>query len=114
MSTITSDILEELKDDLISHGWLTQAIMLANEGHHPSQSQIMNVLSELLETGKVEIGLTHQARPDYLEFVAWNGTVDERVNRAMEAVNMAAGPDKDFAYWLCLRKNVDRFEGQDE
>jgi len=48
--------------------------------------------------------------PDYVEFVAWNGSVEERVNRAVKAVAAASGPDKEFADWLCLRENVDRFE----
>ena len=112
MSTITSDILEELGDDLISHGWLVQAIMLADESSQLSQTQIRNVLSELLDTGKVEIGLTYQAKPDYLKFVAWNGTAKERISRALKAVAAVNGPDKEFAYWLCLRENIDHFEGQ--
>ncbi len=110
MSTITSDIIEELHGDLISHGWLAQAIRLDGETSHPPQARITNVLSELLATGQVEIGLTHQTKPDYLEFVAWNGTTEEKVDRAMKAVASANGPDKEFAYWLCLRENVDRFE----
>ena len=112
MNTIVSDVLDELHEDLISHGWLVQAIMLADQGSRPSQSRIINVLTELLETGQVEIGLTHQAEPDYLEFVAWNGTVEGKTSRALEAVAAANGPDKEFAYWLCLRENVDRFEGK--
>jgi hypothetical protein len=114
MSTITSAIIEELHDDMISHGWLAQAIKLNDGSSDPSQARITNVLSALLETGQVEIGLTHQARPDYLEFVAWNGTAKERISKAMEAVAAANGPDKQFAYWLCLRQNVDRFQCADE
>jgi len=113
MTTITRNVLGELNDDIISHGWLVQAIKLTNDGVHPSQTQIANVLSELLETGQVEIGLT-QTKPDYVEFVAWNGTTKERVNRAMETLAAVSGADTEFAYWLCLRQNVDRFEDDDE
>jgi len=114
MSTIIDSIVEELNDDLVSHGWLDQAIMLTDGGVRPSQTRIMDVLSEMLATGKVEVGVTNQAKPDYLEFVGWNGTVEERVSRAMESVATADGPDKEFAYWLCLRENVDRFEEHNE
>ena len=54
--------------------------------------------------------LAKMKTPDYVEFVAWNGSVEERVNRAVKAVAAASGPDKEFADWLCLRENVDRFE----
>lgn len=110
MSTITRDIIEELHDDLISHGWLVQAIMLVNDVDRASDTTVRNVLRELLETEQVDVGLTRQTKPDYLEFVGWKGTVDERVERAMDAVAIAIGSVKGFAYWLCLRENVDRYE----
>ena len=91
-----------------------QAITIADEGKSPSKARLMNVLSELLATGNVEIGQTHQAKPDYLEFVAWNGSIEERISRAVEAVDAVESRDADFAYWLCLRENVDRFETTNE
>jgi len=106
MSTILNDVLEMLSDDMVSHGWLAQYLKLSE-----SEARIEDVLEEVLASGKVEIGQTN-AIPGYVEFIAWKGSVPERVNRAMKAVAAVSGHDKDFAYWLALRENVDRFEGE--
>jgi hypothetical protein len=67
-------------------------------------------LTELLSSGSVDVGEAKLSSPEYVEFMAWKGTVEERVERASAAIDAAHGPDKEFAYWLCLRRNVDRFE----
>jgi hypothetical protein len=110
MSTLVNEILEELHCDMVSHGWLLQGVKLENSGHEPSDSQVTAVLKHLLMSENVEIGEAKHVRPDYVEFIAWRGTIEERLLRAKESVERASGPDKEFAYWLCLRKNVDRFE----
>jgi len=113
-NTLASDILEMLDTDIVSRGLIAQCVKTAGEHdlHLPAGNE-GKVLSELLESDKVEIGVPVQARPDYLEFIAWRGTVDDRVSRALELVANAIGHDKEFAYWLCLRKNVDRYEGEE-
>ena len=102
------DIIETLKDDLVSHGFLVQCLGM-REATPPAEEEIKDVLTELLASGEVEIGET-KSLPDYVEFIAWNGSIEDRVNRGIEAVAAADGHDKEFAYWLCLRQNVDRFE----
>lgn len=114
MTTTTDEILEMLEDDMVSHGLLAQCLNQADSSTTSPEDGLAKVLKGLLATGKVEIGMAKMTTPDYVEFVAWKGTGDERVDRAMEAVAEADGPDKEFAYWLCLRENVDRFEGIDE
>lgn len=106
MSTSADNIYEQLGDDMVSHGWLVQCIEQENQ----SRLEWKSVLAELL-TRDVEIGDTRQASPEYLEFIAWTGTIAERVFRAEGCVNGLTPPDREFAYWLALRKNVDHFEG---
>ena len=59
------------------------------------------------------IGTAQLATPTRVEFIGWNGAVSDRVQRAREAVSKALPEDRVFAYWLCLRENVDRFKKRD-
>lgn len=110
MTKPIDDVLEMLADDMVNHGWLVQYLEQQENVSTPLDERIRRLLTELLTSGKVEVGMPEQATPDYLEFVAWKGKVDERVRRALAAVDTVTGHDKLFAYWLCLRENVDRFE----
>ena len=112
MSTIADEILDMLKDDMVRHGLLEKNVEQNDLTNTETQLRVRDLLAELLATAKVEIGIAKLARPDYVEFVAWNGSVEERVQRAQDAVCAASRPDKEFAYWLCLRENVDRFENE--
>jgi hypothetical protein len=99
-----------LNDDIVSHGLLAQCVeQFGSDAIHP-QVRVKDLLEELLTSGKVDIGVARLASPDFVEFVAWKGSVVERTSRAMDAVAAASGANKEFAYWLCLRQNVDRFE----
>jgi hypothetical protein len=113
MTTITDDILDMLDNDIVSHGLIAQCLRQADTDALQFEELIKETLKGLLASGNVEIGIPEMKTPDYLEFVAWKGTVDERVSRAVDAVANVSGPDKEFAYWLCLRENIDRFEGHD-
>ena len=106
------EILEMLNSDMVSRGLITQCLEESKNGLTLTSSQEGEVLSQLLASDGISIGVPKQLRPDYIEFVGWMGTVEDRVRRAMDAVDNAVGHDKEFAYWLCLRKNVDRFEGK--
>ena len=114
MTTTTDEILEMLEADMVSHGLLVQYLNQADTSTRGSKNKLPETLKTLLGTGKVEIGVAKMATPDYVEFIAWKGTTDERVDRAIEAVAESNGPDKEFAYWLSLRENVDRLEGDHE
>lgn len=109
MSAVANDIFDQLSDDLVSHGWLVQCVgqLYASNAIH---LHLTGILEELLMSEKVEIGETRLVGSDYIEFIAWKGHVSQRISRANEAVEHASGPEKAFAYWLCLRQNVDRFE----
>jgi hypothetical protein len=110
MSEAANDVLEMLQDDMVSRGWV---VYCCNKATHSNFGE-KELLEELLTSGKVEVGRTRQTRPDYLDFVAWRGSVAERIARALDAVAAVKGADKEFAYWLALRENVDRFEEKPE
>ena len=114
MTATTDEILEMLEDDMVSHGFLVQYLNRADTSRKAYESRLPETLKTLLGARSVEIGVAKVTTTDYVEFVAWKGTTDERVDRAIEAVAESNGPDKEFAYWLCLRENVDRFEADDE
>lgn len=109
--TTADDILEMLRDgpDMVDRGFLIQCIA-ERGGSQPLKSRVETVLADLISSGNVEIGVTTELRPGVSEFVAWRGTVQERIRRAQDATSAAVGHDQDFAYWLCLRDNVDRYE----
>jgi hypothetical protein len=113
MKQIASDVIEMLSEDMVSHGLLSQCVEPTEGDDTPSSLRVRNLLAELLSSGKVEVGEAKLASPDYVEFIAWKGTVEDRVRRALESVENMRGHDKEFAYWLCLRENVDRFEEGD-
>lgn len=110
MNPIVERILEELEDDLVSHGWLAQCVRQGKCDDGGQQFGWKDMLEELLQSGQVEIGTARIASADYVEFIAWNGTVDERVARAAEQVDAVPRSDREFAYWLCLHSNTDGFE----
>jgi hypothetical protein len=107
--TTADDILGMLRDDMVSHGFFARCIADGG-GSFSLESRVGALLAELLSSGRVEIGMAKPSGPDYVEFVAWTGSVPERISRAMSAVSDAVGHDREFAYWLCLRENVDRCE----
>jgi hypothetical protein len=107
--TTVQDIIELLQDDMVSHGFLVQCIAEGGDDRMIDVKE-RELIANLLSTGKVEIGHAKLAAPDYVEFVAWTGTVESRVERAINAVTSAVGPDREFAYWLCRKEGVDRFE----
>lgn len=109
--TTADDILELIRDelDMVEHGFFVQCIADGG-GDFALESRVEALLAELLSSGKVEIGEAKQLSPGASEFVAWRGTVPERIRRAMNAVSNAVGHDKQFAYWLCRREKVSRYE----
>ena len=131
MSTIFDEILERLNDGLCYHadvdgilsdsnlkklektklrGEDIQTIKPTSQIIRPTDEEIRNALREILESGEIQIGETNLDTPDYLAFVAWHGSVDERAERAIKSVRECNDSDRPYAYWLCLRDNVDRYE----
>ena len=109
MNKASTNIIELLNDDIVSHGLLAQSVAAMDSQSTPQPLALSDVLEELLSSGEVEIG-DAKLTAEYVEFIAWKGTVKERVLRAINAVDRVNEPDKEFAYWLCLRQNIDRFE----
>lgn len=113
MNTSISSILEMLENDIVSYGHLLQAVKSNLKDFGSYDQGIQFVLEELLRPGNVEIGNTVLADRNYVEFIAWKGTVPERIARANETIRNAKVADREFAYWLCFRQNVDRYEGEE-
>lgn len=131
MSEITDGMLYQLEDGFCHHadverllreinwerleaekppGVNLQAITPNSQLILPNDEQIRNALREMLESGKIEIGNTALDSRGYLVFVAWKGTVDERVDRAMGLLKEYADEEHSFVYWLCPRERVSRYE----
>jgi hypothetical protein len=110
MTAIAAELADQLNDDLLSHGWIVQCVNEANGRRSGLELHWKDVVGELL-SAEIEIGDTRIASPRYVEFVAWRGTISQRIVRAEERVKNSLPSDREFAYWLCLRKNVDRYEG---
>jgi len=111
MTPLALEIIEELKQDLSYHGWIMQGLRNEYGGDDMSlRPHLIELLRELLSSGRVEIGETCLDKPNYLAFVAWKGTVQDRISRAMREVDQATRVDKDFAYWICLKENLDYYE----
>ncbi len=103
------EIIEMMSNDILIHGLLNDYVN-SNAGNKDWESNIKNILDLLLNSGKVQIGSVSCVTSGCVEFVAWNGTTESRVNRAMIAIRDSREQDREFAYWLCLSGNVDRFE----
>jgi hypothetical protein len=110
--TVSNYILGLLNEDMVSHGLLVQCVEEYTRGDGGLLRDWKDVLGQLLLSGNVEIGDTQRTSLGYVEFIAWRGTVGERIARAIECADSATGPNHEFAYWICLQENVDRFEGE--
>lgn len=110
MDTTTLEILQQITDDFVSHGIVEQTIKDSKRTDSVSNDVLCATLQEILQTGRVEIGHLSLGDCQKLEFTAWVGTIEDRVARAVKLHESAVGADKEFAYWLCLTENADRFE----
>jgi hypothetical protein len=98
-----------LNDDIVSHGLLAQCLRELVGHGGDFRHELRKTLEELLSLS-VEVGEENRPNPGYVEFIAWKGAISDRVSRALDLVDRITGPDQEFAYWLCLSKNIDRFE----
>lgn len=103
------EIIEHLHDDIVSHGFLSQCLGLNLPLQPEDMASLRGSLFYLLSTEKIEIGSAFESS-DYVEFVAWSGSIPAKVERALEAVAQTPEPDSEFAYWICLKEKVDRYE----
>lgn len=116
MTEIAKTIFDELHSDLIYHAWIVQGVAGWEVDDYDDATllpRVQDVLRELLLSEDVEVGETSLEIPDHVSFIAWRGTIEERIARAMKAVDSYSGDDKNFAYWLALRKNIDRYEDEE-
>lgn len=108
-SRVAQEVMESLQSDLVSAGELRQIIANALPDKTIGSAFIAEVIRHLLEEG-VEIGDARNTDGTYVKFIAWRGTVSDRCERAIRQVESVSGGDREFAFWLCLRDNVDEYE----
>jgi hypothetical protein len=101
-----------LGEDLCSYGWLQQIVKEFAPRGVDAEEFVRAVIVELLISG-VEIGKAVKSFKDgkeHVAFVAWQGTVEERVERALSLVDSHSESDRGWAFCLCLPENVDEYE----
>ncbi len=110
LSELITELSEELASDIVSYGWLMQGIenMLDNSSNR--MKQLETVLHKLLSSGIVDIGNAQMADIDRVEFIAWKGSVNHRILRAINSITSSQGTDLYSTFWLCRHDNVDRYE----
>jgi len=104
MNDILDEICELLESDMVYYGQIARCV------DSQDNSSVSQLIHALLCDRNVEIGSVRLRDREYVEFVGWIGTINERIQRATRTVQATEPQDREFVYWLCLRKNVDRFE----
>lgn len=108
ISRLVQLVTEALQSDLVSAGEFGQIIAGAVPGGSVGSEFISNVLAALLND--VEIGNAVSVDDGYVKFIAWRGSVASRCERAIRQAQAATENDRAFAFWLCLKENVDEYE----
>jgi len=112
ITQIKEEILDHLCIDMMQMGFLRGLIETIAEEN--SYSEVMNfyaLLSQILEMDNIEIGETW-SNPDekFVYFLAWKGSISEKISRLKERESKGDEIDKYYAAWLCLKSNVNKFE----
>ncbi len=111
-SIIYKDVYSYLETDICDIGFFIQMVQYQSDGSIGIIDRSKEVLSYLLDHG-VEIGQTSRViGSEYIKFIAWKGTTEERIKRAFDIYNSEVGIDRVFSSWLCLTRNTDKFEDQ--
>ena len=108
ISALSQKVKSSLTVDIVSFGELRQLVRSDVEEELVDKT-VETVLDELLKSD-VEIGQAFNVDGKYVKFVAWRGDGGDRVKRALIEVSNSAASDREFAFWLCLKKNVDEYE----
>lgn len=108
---VVQEVMDALQDDLVSVGEVRQIIadtaVEKAEGSDPLEQVLRRVLAD-----DVEIGYAKNVDGKYVKFVAWKGSITERCERAYRELETCGHSDRGFAFWLCLRANVDEYEAE--
>ena len=116
MSTESECIIEigqqvkiSLQNDIVSTGELRQIIADIIPDCAGSNDFIAQTIQHLLTEG-VEVGNAYNIEDKYVKLIAWKGSVGDRCKRAIRQMESASEIDRNSAFWLCLRDNVDEYE----
>lgn len=103
-ATDINEVIEELHTDIVSCGWMLQA----THGKD-TPNDIRNALEALL-SDHICIGDAQGVDGRYVKFVAWSGSKHTCIDRAIRKHSELSDHNKDYAFWLCLKQNVDEYE----
>ena len=109
INLVVQRIRDALQDDLVSVGEVRQIIAdtagAKAEGGDPLEQILRGLLAD-----DIEIGYAKNVSGNYVKFVAWKGSITERCERAYHELETCGDGDRGFAFWVCLRANVDEYE----
>ncbi|MEM7625865.1 MAG: hypothetical protein AAF333_09565 [Planctomycetota bacterium] len=103
MNSLLDILVESLETDIISYGELKEIIATH------SNKELLDFVGFALQHD-IEIGTAVDSNGSYVKFIAWSGSINSRIERALLTIEESQEFDKDFSFWLCLRKNVDATE----
>jgi hypothetical protein len=112
ISEATFEVKAGLHEDLCSYSWFKQTV----KSHLRSDKDLVSFEKEVIAVllaSEVEIG---QALPavrnaeKFVKFVAWKGTISEKITRAYDLLEKQSQLDREWAFVFCLKLNVDEYE----
>jgi hypothetical protein len=106
---ISERVIDSLQDDLVSVGELRQIIADTLAEKVAAPDFMTQLIRHLLAKG-VEIGDARNIDVNYVKFIAWKGSITDRSERAFRQAECLDEVDRDYAFWLCLERNVDEYE----
>jgi hypothetical protein len=110
--SIHDEIIEYLETDILDFGFFAQ--MVSGAGAYNDEMRrdvVFTHLESVLKDDRVAIGNAVDTG-GYVAFISWRGTSDENLKRARSKVESLSNFERGFAFWLCLKKNVDKYEDE--
>jgi hypothetical protein len=109
LMAISTRAIDALKDDLVSAGELRQIVADSLVETAEARDYMAEVIRHLLAES-IEIGEARNIEGNYVKFIAWKGSITDRCERAFRQWESLHQSDREFAFWFCLRENVDEYE----
>lgn len=109
---VIAGVKDSLRHDIVSFGELIQIARDCGVEENLVIEQLNGILAKLSGDG-IEIGEA-TLEGNRVVFIAWVGSVSERCAAARRKLKSCATEDRPFAFWLCRRDGVDRYEADHE
>lgn len=104
-------VMIALQDDIVSYAEFLQIVHEASEVvegiiHISADYVLAKLLQEDVEIGHAELN----AEQDRLKFIAWRGSIDDRIARVHHRRSAETKANAGYSSWLCLKSNIDTYE----